>query len=50
MPMDALMCPLQIINDIEPLSLVLHGVNACLTTAHPMLKITQFAISQKLVN
>ena len=27
--MDALMCPLQIINDIEPLSLTLHGVNAC---------------------
>ena len=23
------MCPLQIINDIEPLSLTLHGVNAC---------------------
>ena len=28
-PLDALMCPLQIINDIEPLSLTLHGVNAC---------------------
>ena len=27
-PLDALMCPLQIINDIEPLSLTLHGVNA----------------------
>ena len=25
--MDALICPLQIINDIEPLSLTLHGVN-----------------------
>ena len=23
------MCPLQIINDIEPLSSTLHGVNAC---------------------
>ena len=28
-PLDALMCPLPIINDIEPLSLTLHGVNAC---------------------
>ena len=23
------MCPLQMFNDIEPLSLTLHGVNAC---------------------
>ena len=28
-PLDALMCPLQIINDTEPLSLTIHGVNAC---------------------
>ena len=28
-PLDALICPLQIINDIEPLSLTLHGLNAC---------------------
>ena len=28
-PLDALICPLQIINDIEPLSSTLHGVNAC---------------------
>ena len=28
-PLDALICPLQIINDIEPLSLILHGLNAC---------------------
>ena len=28
-PLDALMCPLQIINDSEPLSLTLHSVNAC---------------------
>ena len=27
--LDALMCPLQIINDIEPLLLSLHGVNPC---------------------
>ena len=27
--LDTLICPLQIINDIEPLSLTLHGVNAC---------------------
>ena len=26
-PLDALICPLQIINDIEPLSLTLHGLN-----------------------
>ena len=26
-PLDALMYPLQIINDIEPLSLTLHGIN-----------------------
>ena len=28
-PLEVLMCPLQIINDIEPLSSTLHGVNAC---------------------
>ena len=28
-PLDALICPLQIINDIEPLLLTLHGLNAC---------------------
>ena len=28
-PLDALMCLLQIINDIETLSLIIHGVNAC---------------------
>ena len=27
-PLDVVMCPLQIINDIKPLSLTLHGVNA----------------------
>ena len=27
-PLNDLICPLQIINDIEPLSLTLHGVNA----------------------
>ena len=26
-PLDALICPLQSINDIEPLSLTVHGVN-----------------------
>ena len=28
-PSDVLMCPLQIFNDIEPLSLTIHGVNMC---------------------
>ena len=28
-PLDALICPLQIINDIESLSSTLHGVNTC---------------------
>ena len=33
-PLDALMCPLQIINNSEPLSLTLHSVNACFI-CHP---------------
>ena len=28
-PLDALICPLQIRNDIDPLSLTLDGVNVC---------------------
>ena len=43
------MCPLQIINDIEPLTLTLHGVNTCLIHHPPKWKITWSAISQKPV-
>ena len=44
-PLDALMCPLQIINDIEPLSLTLHGVNACFIH-HPS-NVENYSISHK---
>ena len=44
------MCPLQIIHNIEPLSLTLHFVNACFIHHPPNVKITQSVISQKLVN
>ena len=44
------MCPLQIINDIEAMSLTLHGVIHALSTTYPMLEITQSAISHNLVN
>ena len=44
-PSDALMCPLQIINDIEPLSLILHGVNACFIY-HPS-NIKNYSIGHK---
>ena len=44
-PLDALMCPLQIINDIEPLSLTLHGVNACFIH-HPS-NVKNYSIGHK---
>ena len=44
-PLDALMCPLQIINDIEPLSSTLHGVNACFIH-HPS-NVENYSISHK---
>ena len=44
-PLDALICPLQIINDIEPLSLTLHGVNACFIH-HPS-NVENYSISHK---
>ena len=44
------MCPLQIINDIEPLSSTVYGVNSHLFTTHPMSKITRSAISRKPIN
>ena len=44
-PLDALICPLQIINDIEPLLLTLHGVNACFIH-HPS-NIKNYSISHK---
>ena len=44
-PLDALMCPLQIINDFEPLSSTLHGVNVfCLH--HPS-NVKNYLISHK---
>ena len=44
-PLDALMCPLQIINDIEPLSLTLYGVNACFIH-HPS-NVKNYSIGHK---
>ena len=48
-PLDALMCPLQIINDIEPLSSMCQAVNTYFIYHPSNLKITWLAISQKLV-
>ena len=45
-PLDALICPLQIINDIEPLSLTLHGRNACFIH-HPS-NVENYSICLKL--
>ena len=45
-PLDALMCPLPIMNDIEPLSLTLHGVNAHFIH-HPS-NLENYSISHKL--
>ena len=44
-PLDALICPLQIINDIEPLSSTLHGVNACFI--HHPFNIENYSIGHK---
>ena len=44
-PLDALMCPLQIINDIESLSLTLHGVNTCFIH-HPS-NVENYSIGHK---
>ena len=38
-PLDAPMCPLQIFNDIEPLSSTLHGLNACFINQPPSTSI-----------
>ena len=40
------MCPPQIINDIEPLSLTLHGVNACFI--HNPSNVKNYSIGHKL--
>ena len=40
------MCPLQIINDIEALSLTIHGVNACFIH-HPS-HVENYSIGHKL--
>ena len=45
-PLDALICPLQIINDIEPLSLTLHGLNARFIY-HPS-NLENYSIGHKL--
>ena len=45
-PSDALMCPLQIISDIEPLSLTIHGVNTCFI--HYKSNIENYSIDHKL--
>ena len=39
-PLDALMCPLQIINDIEPLSSTIHGLIGCFIHHPSNVKIT----------
>ena len=48
-PLDALMCPLQI-NDIEPLSPTLHGVNAHFIHHLFNVEITGLVMSWKLLN
>ena len=44
-PLDALICTLQIINDIEPLSLTLHGVNA--RFIHHLSNVENYSIGHK---
>ena len=44
-PLDALICPLQIINDIEPLSSTLHGVNA--RFIHHLSNLENYSIGHK---
>ena len=44
-PLDALICPLQIINDIEPLSSTLHGVNA--SFIHHPSNVENYSIGHK---
>ena len=47
-PLDTVMCPLQIINDIEPLSSTLHGVNACFI--HHLSNVKNYSINHKSEN
>ena len=49
-PRDALMCPLQIINDIEPLSSTIHGLIGCFIHHRSNVKITRAAISRKPID
>ena len=44
-PLYTLMCPLQIINDIKPLSSTLHGVNVCFI--HHLSNVKNYSISHK---
>ena len=48
--LDAIMYPLQIINDIEALSLIFHVINDCFIHNPSISKIANSAISQRLVN
>ena len=44
------MCPLQIINDIEPLSLTIHGLIGCFIHHPSNVKSTRAAISRKPID
>ena len=49
-PLHALMCPLQIINDIEPLSSTIHGLIGRFIHHPSNVKITRAAISRKPID
>ena len=49
-PLDALMCPLQIINDIEPLSSTVHGLIGRFIHHPSNVEITRAAISRKPID
>ena len=49
-PLHALMCPLQIINDVEPLSSTIHGLIGCFIHHPSNVKITRAAISRKPID
>ena len=49
-PLHALMCPLQIINDIEPLSSTIHGLIGRFIHHPSNVKITRAAIIRKPID
>ena len=49
-PLHALMCPLQIINDIEPLSSTIHGLIGRFIHHPSNVEITRAAISRKPID